>query len=230
MEPFGDVLWEAVMASRKVRTFDPKAFLAQSGLGRTVLQYRKNKAIFVQGEPADAVFYLKAGRVKLTVLSKQGKEATIALLGPEDFLGEACITSDQPQRMASATAITECCALRIDKQAMLSVLHREHAFSDMFVAYLLTRNSQIQEDLVDQLFNSAEKRLARTLLLLARFGKEGRSEIVLPEISQETLAEMVGTTRARVNFFMNRFRRLGFIHYNGGLEIHSSLLDVVLHD
>ena len=218
------------MARGKTRPFDPKAFLAQSGLGRTILQYPKNQAIFVQGEPADAVFYIQKGRVKLTVLSQQGKEATIALLGPEDFLGEGCITSDQPQRMASATAITECSVLRIQKQAMLGALHREHAFSDLFVAYLVTRNSQIQEDLVDQLFNSAEKRLARTLLLLARFGKEGRSETVLPKISQETLAEMVGTTRARVNFFMNRFRSLGFIHYNGGLEIHSSLLDVVLHD
>ena len=218
------------MSPSKMRPFDPKSFLAQSGLGRTVLQYRKKQAIFVQGEPADAVFYIQKGRAKLTVLSKQGKEATIALLGVEDFLGEGCITSDQPHRMASAVALTECWVLRIEKHAMLNVLHREHAFSDLFVAYLVMRNSRIQEDLVDQLFNSAEKRLARTLLLLARFGKEGRSEVVLPEISQETLAEMVGTTRARVNFFMNRFRRLGLIHYNGGLEIHSSLLDIVLHD
>jgi CRP/FNR family transcriptional regulator, cyclic AMP receptor protein len=218
------------MTPGKARKFDPKSYLAQTGLGRTLLQYRKKHAIFEQGEPADAVFYIQKGRVKLTVLSKQGKEATIALLGPEDFLGEACITCDQPQRMATATAITECSALRIEKQAMISVLHREHAFSDLFVAYLVTRNSQIQEDLVDQLFNSAEKRLARALLLLARFGKEGRSETVLPKISQETLAEMVGTTRARVNFFMNRFRRLGLVDYNGGLEIHSSLLDIVLHD
>ena len=218
------------MSPSKTRPFDPKSFLAQSGLGRTVLQYRKKQAIFVQGDPADAVFYIQKGRAKLTVLSKQGKEATIAVLGVEDFLGEGCITSDQPHRMASAVALTECSVLRIEKAAMLNVLHREHAFSDLFVAYLVTRNSRIQEDLVDQLFNSAEKRLARTLLLLARFGKEGRSEVVLPEISQETLAEMVGTTRARVNFFMNRFRRLGLIHYNGGLEIHSSLLDIVLHD
>lgn len=218
------------MFPRKTRTFDPKSFLAQIGRGRTIVQYRKNKTIFVQGELADAVFYIQSGRVKLTVVSKQGKEATVALRGPDDFMGEGCITSDHPLRMASATAITECCVLRIEKQAMLSVLHREHAFSDLFVAYLVTRNCQIQEDLVDQLFNSAEKRLARTLLLLARFGKEGKSEIVLPKISQETLAEMVGTTRARVNFFMNRFRHLGFIDYNGGLEIHSSLLDIVLHD
>jgi CRP/FNR family cyclic AMP-dependent transcriptional regulator len=221
------------MSPAKVRAFDPKAFLAQTGLGRTIQRYRKNTVVFVQGEPADAVFYIQEGRTKLTVLSKQGKEATIALLGPDDFMGEGCITSDQPVHMASATAITESCVLRIEKQAMLNVLHRENAFSDLFVAYLVTRNAQIQEDLVDQLFNSAEKRLARTLLLLARFGKEGRSEMVLPKLSQETLAEMVGTTRARVNFFMNRFRQLGFIDYNGyngGLEIHSSLLDIVLHD
>jgi CRP-like cAMP-binding protein len=163
-------------------------------------------------------------------LSTQGKEATIALLGEGDFVGEGCIASDQLLRVASATAITDCCVLRIEKQAMLNVLHREHAFSDLFVAYLVGRHNRTQEDLVDQLFNSAEKRLARTLLLLARFGKEGRSESVIPKISQETLAEMVGTTRARINFFMNRFRQLGLIEYNGGLEIHSSLLDIVLHE
>jgi len=219
------------MARGKVRHFDPKAFLAQSGVGRTLLQYKKRQAIFAQGEPADAVFYIQKGRAKVTVVSNQGKEAAIALLGPEDFVGEGCITSHQPQRIASATAITECCVLRIEKQAMLNVLHRENAFSDLFVAYLDVEHSISRFSLVDQLFNSAEKRLARTLLLLGRFGKEGRSEIVLPKISQETLAEMVGTTRARVNFFMNRFRRLGFIQYNsGGLEIHSSLLDIVLHD
>lgn len=218
------------MSPSKTRTFDPKSFLAQAGLGRTIFQYRKKKVVFAQGEPADAVFYIQSGRVKLTVVSKHGKEATVALLGPDDFLGEGCITSEQSLRMASAITITECDLLRIEKQAMLSVLHREHGFSDLFVAYLVTRNCQIQEDLVDQLFNSAEKRLARTLLLLARFGKEGRSEIVLPKISQETLAEMVGTTRARVNFFMNRFRNLGFIDYNGGLKIHSSLLDIVFHE
>jgi CRP/FNR family cyclic AMP-dependent transcriptional regulator len=199
-------------------------------LGRSILQYPKNKVIFAQGEPSDAVFYIQEGRAKLTVLSTRGKEATIALLAAEDFIGESCMTSDQPLRMASATAITDCSVLRIEKEAMLKVLHVEHSFSDLFVAYLISRNNQIQADLVDQLFNSAEKRLARTLLLLARFGKEGRSENVIPQISQETLAEMVGTTRARVNFFMNRFRKLGFIHYNGGLQIHSSLLDVVLHE
>jgi CRP/FNR family transcriptional regulator, cyclic AMP receptor protein len=215
----------------KERTFDPKTFLAQAGLGRTILQYPKNKVIFAQGEPCDAVFYIQAGRAKVTVLSTRGKEATIALLGAEDFLGESSITSHQPLRISSATAITDCWILRIQKEAMLKVLHGEHAFSDLFVAYLVSRNNHIQEDLVDQLFNSAEKRLARTLLLLARFGKEGRTTNVVPKISQETLAEMVGTTRARVNFFMNRFRQLGLIDYNnGGLEVHSSLLDIVLHD
>jgi CRP/FNR family transcriptional regulator, cyclic AMP receptor protein len=218
------------MSPRKERTFDPKTFLAQAGLGRRILQYPKNKVIFAQGEPCDAVFYIQDGRVKLTVLSTQGKEATIALLGPGDFMGESCITSDQPLRMSSASTLTDCRILRIEKTTMLKVLHREHAFSDLFVAYLVSRNNRIQEDLVDQLFNSAEKRLARILLLLARFGKEGRSESVIPKISQETLAEMVGTTRARVNFFMNRFRQLGLIDYNGGLEVHSSLLDIVLHD
>jgi CRP/FNR family transcriptional regulator, cyclic AMP receptor protein len=211
-------------------TFDPRAFLTQAGLGKTILRYAKNKVIFAQGEPCDAVFYIQEGRVKITVLSTRGKEATVALLGAEDFIGESCLTS-QPLRMASATAITDCCILRIEKEALLNVLHCERAFSDLFVAYLVSRNNQIQEDLVDQLFNSAEKRLARTLLLLARFGKEGRTETVVPKISQETLAEMVGTTRARVNFFMNRFRKLGLIDYRGdGLEVHSSLLDVVLHE
>jgi CRP-like cAMP-binding protein len=218
------------MSPRKERTFDPKTFLAQAGLGRTLLRYPKNKVIFAQGEPSDAVFYIQEGRAKLTILSTRGKEAIIALLGPEDFIGESCMTSDQPLRMASATAITGCYVLRIEKQAMLKVLHSEQSFLDLFVAYLISRNNHIQEDLVDQLFNSAERRLARTLLLLARFGKEGRSENVVPKISQETLAEMVGTTRARVNFFMNRFRQLGLIDYNGGLEVHSSLLDVVLHE
>ena len=218
------------MSSRKERTFDPKTFLAQAGLRRTILQYPKNRVIYAQGEPCDAVFYIQEGRVKITVLSTRGKEATVALLGAEDFIGESCLTS-QPLRMASATAITDCCILRIEKEALLNVLHCERAFSDLFVAYLVSRNNQIQEDLVDQLFNSAEKRLARTLLLLARFGKEGRTETVVPKISQETLAEMVGTTRARVNFFMNRFRKLGLIDYRGdGLEVHSSLLDVVLHE
>jgi CRP/FNR family cyclic AMP-dependent transcriptional regulator len=219
------------MSSSKARTFDPKLFLAQTGLGRTILQYPRNKVIFAQGDPSNAVFYIQTGRVKLTVLSVHGKEATIALLGGGEFMGEGCIASDQPLRPASATAITDCFVLRIEKDAMLNVLHREHVFSDLFVAYLVGRYNQTQADLVDQLFNSAEKRLARTLLQLARFGKEGRSENVVPKISQETLAEMVGTTRARINFFMNRFRQLGLIDYNGGgLEVHSSLLDIVLHE
>jgi CRP/FNR family cyclic AMP-dependent transcriptional regulator len=221
---------ERCMPSGKARTFDPKAFLAQTGLGKTILQYPKGKVIFAQGDPGDAVFYIQAGRAKLTVLSTRGKEATIALLGQGDFMGEGCIASDQPLRAASATAITDCFVLRIEKDAMLNVLHREHVFSDLFVSYIVARYNQTQADLVDQLFNSAEKRLARTLLLLARFGKEGRSENVIPKISQETLAEMVGTTRARINFFMNRFRQLGLIDYNGGLEVHSSLLDIVLHE
>ena len=219
------------MSPRKEGALIPKRSSAKAGLGRTLLRYPKNKVFFSQGEPCNAVFYIQEGRVKLTVLSTQGKEATIALLGPEDFVGESCITSDQPLRMASATAITDCCLLRIEREAMLKVLHGEHSFSDLFVAYLVSRNRRIEEDLVDQLFNSAEKRLARVLLLLVRFGKEGRSEVVVPQISQETLAEMVGTTRARVNFFMNRFRQLGFIDYDSGrLDVHSSLLDVVLHD
>jgi len=218
------------MSSGKARTFDPKIFLAQTGLGKTILQYPKNKEIFTQGQPSDAVFYIQKGRAKLKVLSARGKEATIALLGDGDFIGEECIASGQPLRVASAVALTECFALRIERDAMLHVLHREHAFSDLFVAYLVRRYNQTQEDLVDQLFNSAEKRLARTLLLLARFGKEGRTENVIPKISHETLAEMVGTTRARINFFMNRFRQMGLIDYNGGLEVHSSLLDVVLHE
>ena len=218
------------MSSAKARTFDPRAFLAETGLGRTILQYPKNKVIFAQGSPSDAVFYIQKGRAKLSVLSAHGKEATIALLGQGDFMGEGCMASDQPLRTASATAITDSSALRIEKDAMLKVLHQQHEFSDLFVAYLVGRYNQTQADLVDQLFNSAEKRLARTLLLLARFGKEGRSENVIPKISQETLAEMVGTTRARINFFMNRFRQLGFIEYNGGLEVHSSLLDIVLHE
>jgi len=192
-----------------------------------MLQYPKNKVIFAQGEPSDAVFYIQAGQAKLMVLSTKGKEATIALLGEGDFMGEGCIASNQPIRVASATAITDCCVLRIEREAMLNALHREHAFSDLFVVYLVGRFNQTQADLVDQLFNSAEKRLARILLLLARFGKEGRSENVIPKISQQTLAEMVGTTRARVNFFMNRFRQLGLIDYNGDLEVHRSLLEIV---
>lgn len=218
------------MAPRKVQQFDPKLFLAEAGLGRTALQLSPKEVIYAQGEPADSVFYIQKGRVRLAVVSKQGKEATVGLLGPRDFFGEGCIAADRPLRMSFASAVTDCSILKIQKKAMLDVLHRQHTFSELFVAYVITRNNRIHEDLVDQLFNSAEKRLARMLLLLAQFGKESRPEPVVPKISQETLAEMVGTTRARINFFMNRFRKLGYIDYNGELEVHSSLLEIALHE
>jgi len=195
-----------------------------------MVHFEKKETVFAQGDPADAVFYVRSGKIKLYVISKNGKEATIALLGAGDFLGEDSIASDQPLRIANAWALTDATLLRIDKRAMKRVLHRQHAFSDLFVSYLLARNARVQEDLVDQLFNSSEKRLARVLLLLAQFGKEGAPEPIVPKISQEMLAEMVGTTRARVNFFMNRFRKMGFIEYNGELRVHSSLLNIVLHD
>jgi len=217
-------------AQKQMKAFDPQAFLAMAGVGRTVLHYSPKQAIFSQGQHADAVFYIQEGRVRLSVLSKQGKEATIALLGPGDFLGEGCLASDQFVRMATATAITDCSVLRIERKQILRTLHAEHGFSDMFVAYLVDRHNHTQADLVDQLFNSSEKRLARALLILARFGKRDKPETVIPNVSQETLAEMIGTTRSRVNFFMNKFRKLGFIDYNGGLQVHSSLLGVVLHD
>ncbi len=210
--------------------FDPKAFLATAGIGRTVRRYHSKQIIFSQGERADTVLYIQQGRVRLSVLSKQGKEATIALLGPGDFLGESCIAADQPLRSATATAIDDCSVLKIQRRELLRTLHAEHEFSDMFVAYVVDRHNRTQADLVDQLFNSSEKRLARALLILARFGKEDRPEAVIPYINQATLAEMIGTTRSRVNFFMNRFRKMGFIKYNGELLVHSSLLSVVLHD
>jgi CRP/FNR family transcriptional regulator, cyclic AMP receptor protein len=216
-------------AAKKRRDFDPHTFLATIGEGRKIVSFPKKQTIFTQGDPADAVFHIQTGKVRLTVVSNDGKEATIGILG-DQFFGEGCLTG-QPLRLCSATAMTNCSVTRIDKKSMIEVLHRKHEFSDMFVAYLLARNIRYEEDLVDQLFNSSEKRLARMLLLLAHFGKEGTPETVVPKISQETLAEMVGTTRARVSFFMNRFRKLGFIHYNrGGLQVHSSLLNVVLHD
>ncbi len=215
---------------KPIRFFDPKAFLAKAGIGTTVHHCRPKQAVFSQGERADAVFYLQEGRVRLSVVSKQGREATIALLGPGDFLGEECIASDQRLRLATATAITPCSTLRIEKSKMLRTLHEEHAFSDLFVAYVIARHNRTQADLIDQLFNSSEKRLARALLILARFGKKPVSEIVIPNMTQEILAEMIGTTRPRVNFFMNRFRKLGFIDYNGELTVHSSLLGVVLHE
>jgi CRP/FNR family cyclic AMP-dependent transcriptional regulator len=220
-----------VAAAKKLSKFDPETFLSTLDGGRKITAFPKKQAIFVQGDSSDAVFYIQKGKVKLTVVSQKGKEATIAILGEGEFFGEGCLTG-QPLRLSSATALTDCSAMRIDKQAMIEVLHREHAFSDMFVAYLLTRNIRYEEDLVDQLFNSSEKRLARVLLLLAHFGKEGKPEVAIPKISQETLAEMVGTTRSRVSFFMNRFRKLGFIDYQAGdaLQVHSSLLNIVLHD
>jgi CRP/FNR family cyclic AMP-dependent transcriptional regulator len=211
--------------------FDPRKFLATMGAGRTAVGFSKNQTILSQGEAADAVFYIQEGKVRLTVVSDAGKEATIGVLSNGDFFGEGCLAG-QPLRMASATAMTDCDLLRINKKTMMEALHREHALSDMFVAYLLGRNIRYEEDLVDQLFNSSEKRLARILLLLAHFGKEGVPQTVIPKISQETLAEMVGTTRSRVSFFMNRFRKMGFVDYDGGsgLQVHSSLLNIVLHD
>ncbi len=216
------------MATR-VPSFDPKVFLASIGRGRRILEFGKKRAIFTQGETANAVFYLQKGRVRLTVVSPRGKEATIGMLATGDFFGEGCI-ADQPIRMATASAMTDCTVVRIEKKAMMQVLHQQHTFSDLFVAYLVSRNIRFEADLVDQLFNSSEKRLARILLLLARFGKEGKPEALVPKISQETLAEMVGTTRSRVSSFMNRFRKMGFIEYNGGLYVHSSLLNIILHD
>jgi CRP/FNR family transcriptional regulator, cyclic AMP receptor protein len=209
--------------------FDPAVFLAKAGNGKTVTEYRKDQAVFAQGDPADAVFYIHEGKVKITVASEQGKEAVVAILGPHEFCGEGCLAG-QPRRMATATAMTACGVMRLEKAAIVRVLHEEPAFSELFVAHLLARAIRVEEDLVDQLFNSSEKRLARALLMLANFGKEGRPEPIIAKISQETLAEMIGTTRSRVSFFMNKFRRLGFISYNGTLEIHSSLLSVILYD
>jgi CRP/FNR family transcriptional regulator, cyclic AMP receptor protein len=220
-----------VVAAKKLRQFDPKTFLSTIQSGRQIEAVPKKEKVFVQGDSSDAVFYIQEGRVKLTVVSEAGKEATIGILKAGDFLGEGCLTG-QSLRLGSATAMTDCIVMRIQKKAMMEVLHREHAFSDMFVAYLLTRNIRYEADLVDQLFNSSEKRLARVLLMLAHFGKDGKPEVAIPKISQESLAEMVGTTRGRVNFFMNRFRKLGFIDYRAGdaLQVHSSLLNIVLHD
>src|ERR1022692_37398 len=218
-------------ASKKLTKFDSKTFLSTINGGRKIVAFAKKQTIFAQGDSADAVFYIQKGKVKLTVVSKVGKEATIGILSEGDFFGEGCLTG-QPLRLCSANAMIDCTVMRIDKKSMVEVLHREHAFSDTFVAYLLTRNIRYEEDLVDQLFNSSEKRLARILLLLAHFGKEGKPETVIPKMSQETLAEMIGTTRSRVSFFMNRFRKLGFIDYHAGdeLQVHSSLLNIVLHD
>jgi CRP/FNR family cyclic AMP-dependent transcriptional regulator len=220
----------AVAAAKQRRKFNTETFLSTIDGGRTLAVFPKKETIFRQGDSSDSVFYVQKGKVKLTVLSKAGKEATIGILNEGDFFGEGCLTG-QPLRLCSAIAMTDCSVMRIDKKSMVEVLHREHAFSDMFVAYLLARNIRYEADLVDQLFNSSEKRLARILLLLAQFGKEGKPETVIPKMSQETLAEMVGTTRGRVNFFMNRFRQMGFVDYsNEGLQVHSSLLNIVLND
>lgn len=218
------------MKTNRLSKFDTKTFLSTIDGGRKIVAFPKKQAIFVQGDPSDAVFYIQQGKVKLTVVSQSGKEATIGILSPGDFFGEGCLTG-QVLRLSSATAMTDCSVMKIDKKSMIEVLHREQALSDMFVAYLLARNIRYEEDLVDQLFNSSAKRLARVLLLLAHFGKDGKPESVIPTISQETLAEMVGTTRSRVSFFMNRFRQMGFIEYNSEeLQVHSSLINVVLHD
>jgi CRP-like cAMP-binding protein len=215
---------------RKARLpFDPQAFLSKVNGGRAIAEYRKDKTIFRQGDPSDAVFYIQSGKVKTTVVSEEGKEAVVALLGTGDFFGEGCLTG-QPQRLSTVSALTECVIVRISKTDITRVIHEEPAFAELFIAHLLARNSRVEEDLVDQLFNSSEKRLARTLLLLANFGKEGRPEPIIAKVSQETLAEMIGTTRSRVSFFMNKFRKLGLIDYNGHIEVHSSLLNVVLHD
>ncbi|MDD5542270.1 MAG: Crp/Fnr family transcriptional regulator [Acidobacteriia bacterium] len=217
------------MPHQRHMSFNPKSVLTKVSEGRSVAAYHRKKVIFAQGDPADAVFYIQRGKVKITVVSKAGKEAVVALLDADNFFGEGCLAG-QPLRMATATAIEDATVVRLAKRSMVRLLHADPKFSELFTSYLLLRNIRIEEDLVDQLFNSSEKRLARILLLLAHFGKEGRKEMVLPKISQETLAEMIGTTRSRVSHFLNKFRGLGFIDYNGGLRVHSSLLNIVLHD
>jgi len=214
---------------RRRPSFDPKSFLAKVGEGRSIGKYRKDEILFAQGDPADAVFYIQKGKVKITVVSEQGKEAVVAVLGADEFVGEGCLAG-QAQRIANVATMTDSVIMRLEKAAVVNVIHQEPAFSEMFIAHLLARTIRVEADLVDQLFNSSEKRLARMLLLLANFGKEGSPAPMIAKISQETLAEMIGTTRSRVSFFMNRFRKLGFIKYNGGIEVHSSLLNVVLHD
>ena len=211
------------------KTFDSKIFLTKVSRATSIVEYRAKDRIFVQGDPADALLYIKGGKVKVSVVSKQGKEAVVAILKDGDFFGEGCLAGQQV-RMATAVAIAECSITKVNKPVVVRLLHEEPSFANLFMAHLLSRNIKIEEDLVDQLFNSSEKRLARVLLILANFGKEGAPQTAVPKISQETLAGMVGTTRSRVNVFMNRFRKLGFIEYNGGLKIHSSLLNVVLHD
>ena len=211
------------------KQFDAKVFLTEANGGRTIGQYRKNQIVFAQGDPADSIFYVQTGNVKITVVSEQGKEAVVAILGTDDFFGEGCLVG-QPRRLATATAMTESSIMRLAKVAVTDVIHKEAAFAEMFITHLLSRTARIESDLVDQLFNSSEKRLARILLLMANFGKEGRTDSVIAKISQEVLAEMVGTTRARVSHFMNKFRKLGLIDYNGEIHVHSSLLNMLLHD
>jgi CRP-like cAMP-binding protein len=218
------------MSELTITTFDPAAFLANAGLGRRIVQLKAKQTFFTQGDPADAVFYLQKGRAKVTVVSTTGKEAVITFLSAGDFAGEESIVGALGLRLTTATAITACTALKIQREEMMRALHEEHSFSDLFLAFLLARGMRTQADLVDQLFNSSEKRLARILLLMAEFGKPGEPEMLIPQITQETLAEMIGTTRSRVSFFMNRFRKLGFVEYNGRIRVHKSLLNVVLHD
>jgi CRP/FNR family transcriptional regulator, cyclic AMP receptor protein len=217
------------MKGEAKQAFDPQIFLAKVGAGKTRTELHRRQIVFSQGDPADAIFYIQKGKIELKVLSQQGKEAILAILSVGDFFGEGCLAG-QPLRMATAVAVTECSVMRLEKSAMIAVLHKEPVFSTLFISYLLTRNIRIEEDLVDQLFNSSERRLARVLLLLANFGKEGKPEPIIPKVSQEVLAGVIGTTQSRVSFFMNKFRKLGFIEYNGGLSVHSSLLNVVLHD
>jgi CRP-like cAMP-binding protein len=217
------------MRNHAVLAFDPQAFLTRIEKGKTTREYRSKQVVFCQGDPADAVFYVQSGKVKLTVVSTRGKEAVVGVLERGSFFGEGCMAG-QPLRVSTASAIQAASIIRVERNTMVRVLHEEPEFAELFTAYLLSRNVRIEEDLVDQLFNSSEKRLARILLLLAHFGKESRPETVIPKVSQETLAAMIGTTRSRVSYFMNRFRKLGFIHYNGGLQVHSALLTVVLRD
>jgi CRP/FNR family cyclic AMP-dependent transcriptional regulator len=217
------------MKRKRKPPFDPKVFLSKVNGGRSIAAYPKDQIVYSQGDPADSVFFIQSGKVKKTVVSEQGKEAVVALLGTDDFFGEGCLAGET-LRLATVSAMTKCVIARISKADITRVIHKEPAFAELFISHLLARNSRVEEDLVDQLFNSSEKRLARLLLLLANFGKEGRPEPIIAKISQETLAEMIGTTRARVSFFMNKFRQLGLIDYNGKIEVHSSLLNVVLRD
>jgi len=215
--------------SNRPQPFDPRAFVAKIGEGRGIVRYRRGEVVFSQGDAADAVFYIQKGKVKVIVVSEQGKEAVVAMLGPDDFFGEGCLAG-QSRRVAAVSAMADAIIVRLEKAAVVRAIHEEPAFAELFIAHLLARTIRVEADLVDQLFNSSEKRLARLLLLLANFGKEGKPEPVIAKVSQETLAEMIGTTRSRVSFFMNKFRKLGFIDYNGSIEVHSSLLNVVLHD